>query len=1738
MAQFSVAQAVQKPLFLLVHDPLSCLPTASYHFCGITNRIRDYGWVLNLLMARIMPFTVGAWTTILPMSKLRRLRHKLGLSTSWPIMELLHPSLSARIPTFCTWDPTLWPLGKDISPLWTMTGYFVTQGPVHDPDGVLQWMDQRSKLGRRVIYAAFGSFDCHNRKLFTSLLLKAAQEHNLDVITMENSVDNRNMPEHVLVAREVPQAQVFPRCDCILHHGGAGTAAQVIRAGKPGVCVPVLNFQHIWGVRLQEYGAGICVTQRELKDAYEKKGENKLTAAFSWVLRPEVAARAQTLGNRALATGGVKLAADMMIAYLESVTTKSALATRWRIIGRRPLGFLGATSHAELQNFEREFEGSFDNIDDLVRYMENNIHVLSLYALDFENKAIVLVECPPAVDLRKSIFVYQTQRDTAIRVVTIPFELGHALVDRWMNAPSAKVASAQVIYIHGTGRCGSTLLQQAMSCHPKVQSLSEPDFFRGLSEMGNQPEDRSNVPDGESQNLRLAKTCTLLQTWLCVEQVPSKPVIVYKLRSTACYQARLLSQATPRSKSIWMYREMAGFVESWCRIIYRDSYWMFRFSQLMGLDYFVVQNLIAFMKAEVPSLAGRFHDFDAGYKKRQGSMLAWSLLYMDQMEAAISLAAEDFFAAILSFEKLRMQKALVVRQLFQALDLPVDHERSVELGESLTQVFETNSQIGTCLESKRSNGSSGWMGVAEKQDLHDILAYDVQARKKRGATAVCDSLSYHFSSTERVLGSHVECVARQTSAAEGQELLATAQQLDWFARIAARLLSVLALFVYWRLVGWTAHMVQRKFPKEFVHVALISKILLVILPFFHWSLAYRRFHIFVAAFIVLGRVKLTRWRVRNLSDKDGRTANHVWTVNDEIAARFLYLSIARLRGLWTKTAQYVSSRGDIMPEPYVRQLQRLQDQADVTPWNQIKHMVPKVEQLTDVDPTPMASASIAQVHTARFKGEKVVLKVQHPHARKLLLDDLWSLLLICRIVGVLEPEFKFMKALMVEWAKEATKELDFDTEAQNLKKAVRWMRKLQPCEDTLLHTDDGVPFQVQVPHPIDEISNNQVLAMSFCHGVRVDCFDKLEEWGLKCASVMNGVVQTFAHMMYTNEIFNGDPHAGNLLVRQGTSVSRLGFTLTVLDWGLAKSMPDDTRKGFCQIVYAAATLDFGLLADGFLAVGMCLKEDEMSRGMELMRFFLRDIVPKERACARLQSRMAADQERQKKSTNKINVAMYPAEFCCFLRVNDLLQGLGARFNLNMSYLQILRPYAEQGLRGFDRVPIPTNSVPPSMSAPADKMLAKKLKKVFADLEAENLLIGAQIYILDKSGNTLADVVHGSLGGLKSHIPMENKALMAGASCSKVVPVTLAHMMVEKGYLSYDEPLCKRVWPAFCPAENPPNNLAKALSIPPEDLKSRWRWKRQITLRHILLHQAGMWMALPDPLPLTRLKSCKSCSSAFEYNPERPNRTILPDRRPGEKSEYHFISLGWLLAGALCGAYACRHGKETDYKEVYEAILAPRVGETIKRHGFQPCGGSNGHPLAQVVTDEASLGTILQMKRESIVMGEENDEMHPRMKFLVDRCAHSFKGKEYLMDPRFWNCSEALEANVPAAGGRFSAAGLAHFYHKLGSGQLLAKSTVSQVSKLHITKMAGLGFDSPRAEAQYSHLMAFGFGYQVFRFKRDKDMASSFGHHGAGGSFGLHHVPSGMSISCMMNKAGVFAENSQQLFKILSEHFDI
>jgi len=293
-------------------------------------------------------------------------------------------------------------------------------------------------------------------------------------------------------------------------------------------------------------------------------------------------------------------------------------------------------------------------------------------------------------------------------------------------------------------------------------------------------------------------------------------------------------------------------------------------------------------------------------------------------------------------------------------------------------------------------------------------------------------------------------------------------------------------------------------------------------------------------------------------------------------------------------------------------------------------------------------------------------------------------------------------------------------------------------------------------------------------------------------------------------------------------------------------------------------------------------------------------------------------------------------------------------------------------------------------------------------------------------------------------------------------------------------------------------------------------------------------------------SCEKCAQGFEYFPDKPEETILPTSKPGTDCKYHYLSFGWLVAGCVVGAYSIRHKKRTSYEDIYNEILGKLHSPSLLNAGFKPCGGGGrDHDIAFVET-KVNLVRVMQMKREAEAMGEimeamEKEEEGKKEPSTMKLLMQGIKGREFILDPRYWNSTYALGANVPSAGGRFSAKALAMFYQELGNGKILGHKVLSEATSVSASQSNDLnelqGGPTSILNGNASNKQGkteFGLGYQIIRIDNAKN-SFAFGHPGVGGSIGFHHVASNSSIGIMFNKVDVDMESTREIIHVISRH---
>jgi ubiquinone biosynthesis protein len=273
------------------------------------------------------------------------------------------------------------------------------------------------------------------------------------------------------------------------------------------------------------------------------------------------------------------------------------------------------------------------------------------------------------------------------------------------------------------------------------------------------------------------------------------------------------------------------------------------------------------------------------------------------------------------------------------------------------------------------------------------------------------------------------------------------------------------------------------------------------------------------------------------------------------ARRFREL-LTDLGPTFIKLGQVMSTRADLIPAELLAELVQLQDSARPLSEAEVRAQIEAglgeaPERLfASIDHVPLASASIAQVHRARTKeGDEVVVKVQRPNIREQIETDLDLLYYLARLLesAVEEVGLYTPSAIVQEFDKAIHEELNFDNEAQNI--------------GAFAEKYADRPQWV-IPKVFPDLSSRTVLTMSFIEGAKItDVVDPAQRKALA-----KQVVEACFMQLFTDGLFHGDPHPGNLLV---LADGRIGL----IDFGLVGRLTPQMRQALVSLTLAIALRD-------------------------------------------------------------------------------------------------------------------------------------------------------------------------------------------------------------------------------------------------------------------------------------------------------------------------------------------------------------------------------------------------------------------------------------------------------------------------------------------------------------------------------------------------------------------------------------
>jgi ubiquinone biosynthesis protein len=450
--------------------------------------------------------------------------------------------------------------------------------------------------------------------------------------------------------------------------------------------------------------------------------------------------------------------------------------------------------------------------------------------------------------------------------------------------------------------------------------------------------------------------------------------------------------------------------------------------------------------------------------------------------------------------------------------------------------------------------------------------------------------------------------------------------------------------------------------------------------------------------------------------------------------RFLYMhpltpdalteTISDLGASFIKLAQVLATRNDFFPPNYLEKLKTLHDELppmDEKRMKQVFNRAFRDDPFTRFEKRPIASASIGQVHQAWLDdGTRVAVKLRRWGIARRVRADIRILNSFNRLFRPLFSHYTkhSIEAVISEFSVMILKEVSLSQERANLQK----------------FSEVYADMDIRFPKAFDALSSDDALVMRFEEGFRFDDKAAIEAAGIEIRHVIEKLVHFYTEQMLVRGFFHADPHHGNLLVSPEGE-------LILLDFGMVKRIPNDTRVAIIELIKAANERDYERYVSASKRLGTVAYDAPTA---ELAEFTERmfDIFNNDALDSASMQQLAFEVLEQ---TRNLPFKL-PQEAIYILRVSAIIEGLGTTYIENFNGVK-------------DILPILQRNIPRALGAKETLLetVIDELKRMPLDLQA----FRETIYRISE-GDLPVELSRLQMESLQSHFQEALKPFVTGA----------------------------------------------------------------------------------------------------------------------------------------------------------------------------------------------------------------------------------------------------------------------------------------------------------------------------------------------------------------------------------------
>ncbi len=360
---------------------------------------------------------------------------------------------------------------------------------------------------------------------------------------------------------------------------------------------------------------------------------------------------------------------------------------------------------------------------------------------------------------------------------------------------------------------------------------------------------------------------------------------------------------------------------------------------------------------------------------------------------------------------------------------------------------------------------------------------------------------------------------------------------------------------------------------------------------------------------------------------------------------------------YIKLGQWLSTRADILPMPYLEVLARLQDNVPPDQFVKVRPIIEnelgKIDSMFETfDPSAISGASLGQVYRAKYNGTQVIVKVSRPNIEDVIEKDIYILKKILPLgTRFIDPNLRFSaEGMLSQFIETIHEEMDYRVEAENLIAIKRNLRNDR---------------KIRIPNVFLDRTSKHVLTLEYVPGTKITDIASLDAKGINREELVISIHHIFFKMLLRHSIFHADPHPGNI------SVDDDG-TIILYDYGMVGRLDNETRVRLVRLYLGLIEKDPSRTVDVLIELGTLepgLNRYVVEKGIDLS---IQSMYGKQIDKMEVKALMDLSNKTMAKFPFRL-----PKNLALYMRMASIIEGIYHHHRVRFHFVKVLKNLLEE-----------------------------------------------------------------------------------------------------------------------------------------------------------------------------------------------------------------------------------------------------------------------------------------------------------------------------------------------------------------------------------------------------------------------------------------------------------------------------